>query len=96
MATMIWYFVEGFYHRRNESDFKGSDYVKFTVEMPRQKEGLVFYKSKFTDKWWMEVSNDLQRPFPNKSIIPCSYSDYEQATKGEFPERYLNSTAKYF
>lgn len=96
VATMIWYFVEGFYHRRNESDFKGSDYVKFTVEMPREKNGLVFYKSKFTDKWWMEVSNDLQRPFPNKSIIPCSHADYEKATNGEFPERYLNSTAKYF
>jgi formiminoglutamase len=96
VATMIWYFVEGFYHRRQEKDFTSNDYMKYIVEMPRDKNGIIFYKSKFTDKWWMEVSNDLQRPYPEKSLIPCSFSDYEAATRGQFPERYLNTNAKYF
>src|SRR5882672_1872051 len=30
IATMIWYFLEGFYHRKNERDFKSNDFTKYT------------------------------------------------------------------
>ena len=95
VATMIWYFIEGYCHRRNEQNFKNNDYLKFVVSMPAEPETLSFYKSKLSEKWWMEV------PFPpgreryaRNCIIPCSYSDYQAATKGEVPERYINTHAK--
>ncbi len=95
IATMIWYFIEGFYHRKSEQNFKSNDYLKYVVAMPTETETLTFYKSKFSEKWWMEV------PYPNgkeryarNSIVPCSYSDYQTATKGEVPERYINTLAK--
>ena len=95
VATMIWYFIEGFYHRKNEQNFKNNDYLKFVVSMPSEPETLNFYKSKLSEKWWMEV------PFPQgkekyarNCIIPCSYSDYQAATKGDLPERYINTHAK--
>ncbi|ELR72242.1 hypothetical protein C900_01796 [Fulvivirga imtechensis AK7] len=95
VATMIWYFIEGFYHRKNEQNFKNNDYLKFVVSMPSDPETLSFYKSKLSEKWWMEV------PFPQgkekysrNCIIPCSYSDYQAATKGDLPERYINTHAK--
>jgi formiminoglutamase len=31
VATMIWYFIEGFYHRKNETNFKSNDFLKYVV-----------------------------------------------------------------
>lgn len=95
IATMIWYFIEGFYHRKNEHNFKSNDFLKYVVSMPVEPETLAFYKSKVTEKWWMEVA--YHRPgarYTRNSIIPCSYTDYQTATKGEVPERYISTLAK--
>ena len=95
IATMIWYFIEGYYHRKNEQNFKSNDFLKYSVSMPVEPEILTFYKSKFSEKWWMEV------PYPNgreryarNSIVPCSYTDYQTAIKGEVPERFISTVAK--
>jgi formiminoglutamase len=95
IATMVWYFVEGYYHRKNDQNFTSNDFLKYVVSMPSEPETLTFYKSKFSDKWWMEV------PYPNgkkryarNSTVPCSYTDYQIATKGEVPERYINTISK--
>jgi formiminoglutamase len=94
VATMIWYFVEGFYHRKSERDFKSNDFVKYTVSMPTVPGVITFFKSKFTEKWWMEVTPQSGGRYLRNSIVPCSYSDYQAATKGEIPERYINTLAK--
>ncbi|MBS1487567.1 MAG: formimidoylglutamase [Bacteroidetes bacterium] len=95
IATMIWYFIEGFYHRKNESNFKSNDFLKYVVSMPVEPETITFYKSKITDKWWMEVSvARLGARYARNSVVPCSYADYQTATKGELPERYINALAK--
>lgn len=95
VATMIWYFIEGYYHRKNEQNFKSNDFLKYSVSMPVEPEILTFYKSKFSEKWWMEV------PYPNgreryarNSIVPCSYTDYQTAIKGDVPERFISTVAK--
>ncbi|MBL7859378.1 MAG: formimidoylglutamase [Cyclobacteriaceae bacterium] len=95
VATMIWYFIEGFYHRKNEHNFRSNDFLKYTVSMPVEPETLTFYKSKMSEKWWMEVPypNGVKR-YSRNSIVPCSYSDYQTATKGEVPERYISMLAK--
>lgn len=95
VATMIWYFIEGYYCRKNESNFRSNDFMKYTVSMPVEPATITFFKSKFSEKWWMEV------PYPNgrerysrNSIVPCSYVDYQTAIKGEVPERYISTIAK--
>ncbi|GAA0891558.1 formimidoylglutamase [Fulvivirga kasyanovii] len=95
VATMIWYFIEGYYHRKNDQNFKNNDYLKFVVSMPSEPETLSFYKSKLSEKWWMEVPYPHgKEKYARNCIIPCSYSDYQAATKGELPERYINTHAK--
>ncbi|HEY3401936.1 MAG TPA: formimidoylglutamase [Ohtaekwangia sp.] len=95
IATMIWYFIEGYYHRKNEQNFRSNDFMKYSVSMPVDPEIITFYKSKISEKWWMEV------PYPNgrerysrNSIVPCSYADYQTAIKGEVPERFISTVAK--
>lgn len=95
VATMIWYFIEGYYHRKNEQNFKTNDFMKYSVSMPVEPEILTFYKSKFSEKWWMEVPYPSGRArYARNSMVPCSYNDYQTAIKGEVPERYISMLAK--
>jgi formiminoglutamase len=93
LATMIWYFVEGFYNRKNESDFSDRKYTRYVVSvLDDNSQNLVFYKSNFSDKWWIEV------PYPNEPdkhcIVPCSYQDFEMANQGELPQRWITTYSK--
>jgi formiminoglutamase len=95
IATMIWYFIEGYYHRKNDQNFKGNDFMKYSVSMPVEPEVITFFKSKVSEKWWMEVPhpNGNER-YSRNSIVPCSYADYQTAIRGEVPERYISTIAK--
>lgn len=95
LATMVWYFIEGYYHRKNDRNFKSNDVVKYVVAMPVENETITFYKSKLSERWWMEIPYARGMAlYSRNSIVPCSYSDYQTATKGEVPERYINMVAK--
>ena len=95
IATMVWYFIEGYYHRKKEQNFKSNDFLKYVVAMPVENETITFYKSKLSERWWMEVPypGGIER-YARNSIAPCSYNDYQTATKGEVPERYISMVAK--
>jgi hypothetical protein len=93
---MIWYFIEGFYSRKDSLSFKSAAYMKYTVSMDSKPNTLVFYKSKRSGKWWMEIPyNDASR-FERVSIVPCSYADYQQAQQGEIPERWVTAQIKLY
>jgi len=87
IAVMLWYFVEGFYHRKNETDFTSNKFLKYAIGFHDNPNKMVFYKSKVSDKWWMEV--EPLRPEKQTKIIPCSYEDYLLAAKGEIPNRWI-------
>lgn len=99
IATMVWYLIDGYNHRKNDVDFESNQFMRYMVSIGKNPEQIiVFYKSKLSEKWWMEV------PYPansnskmeNKSIIPCSYSDYETALNGELPNRWVLMHNKLF
>lgn len=94
IATMIWYFVEGYYDRKDSLSFKGSDYTKYTVSLDAKPSVLVFYKSKRSEKWWMEIPRQESDKYDRATIIPCSYQDYQIAQGGEIPERWINAQIK--
>lgn len=95
MATMVWYFIEGYYHRKKDQNFRSNDFMKYVVALHAEPETITFYKSKFSEKWWMEVPYPTGREkYARNSIVPCSYNDYQQATKGDVPERYISTVAK--
>lgn len=95
VATMIWYFIEGFYHRKDHFSFKSNYYLKYVVSMPDDPDALVFYKSKLSEKWWIEVPYpNGKKVFDRNSIVPCSYADYQKALQGEIPERWIHTQAR--
>jgi arginase family enzyme len=97
VAQMIWYFIDGYYRRFNDFPFrKKSDYIKYRVSIKDHKNEIVFYKSKRSDRWWMEVPYPIQKKlkFERHCLVPCSYKDYEAATREEVPDRWWQSYQK--
>ena len=91
ISTMIWYFIEGFYNRKGDKIFKSNDYLMYEVHLGGEPDTIRFYKSKLSERWWMEVPNEKDSGLFNRNrMLACSYSDYELATKGEVPDRWIN------
>lgn len=91
IGTMIWYFIEGFYHRKGDKNFMSNDYLMYEVHVGGEPETIRFYKSKLSEKWWMEVPNPEAKGLFNRNrMIACSYSDYDLALKGERSDRWIN------
>lgn len=97
MATMIWYFIEGFYNRKGDKNFCSNDYLVYEVSMGGNPDSIKFYKSKLSEKWWMEISHpeDTGSGFMRSCMIPCNYSDYEKALKGEVPARWISAFSRF-
>jgi formiminoglutamase len=96
IATMIWYFIEGFYHRKDSLSFQSNDYTKYTVSLDTKPSTFIFYKSKISGKWWMEIPQLGENKYDRETIIPCSYQDYQTAQSGEIPERWINAQLKMY
>ncbi|TVQ86407.1 MAG: arginase [Bacteroidetes bacterium] len=100
VAQMIWYFLEGFYTRKNDfPDRKRKDsgaYIKYVVSMEEFKNEIIFYKSKVSDRWWMEVPcQGLQSKYERQFLVPCSYKDYQAACNEELPEKWWQVYQKF-
>ncbi len=96
-AQMIWCFMDGYYNRKNDFPNRTSpDYTRFHVILQDEKYEINFYKSKKSDRWWMEIPypphKDLK--FERHTLIPCSYKDYELATNNEIPDRWWQTYQK--
>lgn len=96
MATMVWYFIEGYYHRVEDKLFQLDNYYIYEVSLGGEPSSIRFFKSKRSEKWWMEVPDAAHEKsiFLKNKMIPCSYSDYESAIGGEIPSRWLAAYAR--
>ena len=71
------------------------DMVKYHVSLRDGEFNAVFYKNKKIDKWWMEIPLvSKESSFQNHCFMPCSYSDYLIASKGEMPNRWWKAFQK--
>jgi formiminoglutamase len=95
LATMIWYFIEGFYHRKGDNIFTNSFHTKYIVPLAKTTENLIFYKSNLSEKWWLEVPIAETNPtYKRHKIVPCSYQDYLDALDGNLPDRWIKALAR--
>ena len=94
IAQMIWYFIEGVNSRVKDYPFSGKEnYQKFTVIL-EDDDPLVFYKSNKTGRWWIEINILSDNKNKRHALVPCTYKDYQEATKQIIPERWYNAMRK--
>lgn len=93
VAQMIWYFIEGVNFRSNDYPFGSKEnYQKYIV--PIDDENLIFYKSIKSSRWWFEINIKENNNIKRKSLIPCTYQEYVNATNQEIPERWYKTIRK--
>ena len=97
LAQMIWYFIDGFYNRKNDVPLiPKSAYITYRATL--DDDGgyeLIFVKSRKSDRWWMQV------PYPGAKsanerfhLVPCRYEDYQLAVSGEMPDLWWKTHQK--
>jgi len=93
-AQMIWFFLEGFAQKQNESSVlekeKSGRFVNYHVSIEDSNEDLVFVKSNITNRWWIEYTSKKG----TKHFIACSYNDYLLAGDNEIPRRYMKAVKR--
>jgi arginase family enzyme len=91
-AQMLWYFIDGFANRKGDLPGLHNEFVKYRCALSKNQSDVIFYKSKRSQRWWMELPVASKGPPP--VLIPCSYADYQSATKGDMPERFWKALQK--
>jgi arginase family enzyme len=94
VAQMIWYFMEGYYSRVGDYPVTINEHLKFTVHVKDANHDLIFWRSRKTDRWWMELPYGDKQKFARHQLVPCSYRDYETACKSELPDRWMKAYTK--
>lgn len=89
-AQMLWYFIDGFMHRKNDEPNKTSDNcTKYEVQIDEIDFPIVFYKNEQTNRWWIEVSTiNADKSNNERLLIASTEADYRMACQGEIPDRW--------
>ncbi len=94
-AQGIWYIMEGLENKRNEiPNAADHNFVKYNVDLEEAGHTLIFWKSRRTDRWWMEIPETSEYIQAKTSFLPCTYSDYQKACEQELPDRWMKAYAK--
>jgi formiminoglutamase len=95
LATMVWYFIEGYDKTSKQPDFSGSGFIKYVVPIGTAY-SMVFYKHAKSDKWWLELPHEESAllNFGKPRAIPCSYADYISACNGIPPDCWVRLSAR--
>ena len=94
LAQGIWYFIDGVDWRKGDYPFRSkTDYTRFTVLTNGLEQEIIFYKSPWSERWWIEIPAHPGQDARN-SLIACSLDDYESAQNGEIPDRYWKAVQK--
>ena len=97
VAQMIWYFIDGFYNRKQDYPIGDkAQYTKYRVSLKDHEHEIVFYKSNKSDRWWMDVPYPVnhQIRYERHHMVPCSYGDYQTACEDEMPDRWWQTYQK--
>ncbi len=87
LAQMIWFMIEGFLARKNDYPLNLDKLQIYSLSIQHWNEPLHFFKSKYSERWWVAVPALMNIDQPTACLRPCAYKDYEQASKGELSER---------
>ena len=93
IADMIWCFTEALISRiKDIPRMSKNNFIQYKVNL-KDKTDITFYKSRLTDRWWMEVPYPRQEKekYKKNELVPCTYDDYQTACTSELPLRWWKS-----
>ncbi len=94
IAQMCWYFLEGFFNRKNDFPASKDGLTEYIVDFRRLQHQLTFWKSTRSGRWWMEVPAPPRKKHQRHYLVPCSFQDYQAACRDELPDRLLQALGR--
>ncbi len=94
-AQMVWYFLEGFFNRKNDYPVSKTGLTEYIVAFRQLNYQLTFWKSVKSGRWWMQVPDATKKKHERHRLIPCSYQDYQLACREELPERLMQALQRF-
>ncbi len=95
LAQMVWYFLDGFNNRQKDFPASMEQLVEYIIELKEYDHQLTFWKSNKTGRWWLQVPALTKKKVQRHRLIPCSHSDYIEASNGELPDRLANALRRF-
>ena len=97
ISHILWYFVEGFLNRQNDTQFKNKqDYKQYSIAVSGSLNELVFYCSRKTGRWWVLVPMlNKEKNLTQNYFLPCSQKDYDMACEDKIPDRWWKAYNKF-
>lgn len=95
VAQMIWYFVDGFHQRKNDYPITSDSLVEYIVDFKNLDQPITFWKSNKSGRWWMQIPVKTKKKLKRHTLIPCSYQDYQSASRDSLPDRLLNAYKRF-
>jgi formiminoglutamase len=93
-AQIIWFFLEGFSQKQFETpslnESNSGRFIRYHVRVTDLEDDLIFVKSNFTDRWWIEIRTQQD----DKQYVACSHEDYLKANINEVPDRWVKAVAR--
>lgn len=89
IAQLIWYFIDGFAARKNDFPVSMDGLMEYIIPIKKYDYQLTFWKSSKSGRWWLQVPVNIGKGQKRHRLIPCDYKDYQDASKGELPDRFL-------
>lgn len=94
-AHLVWYFADGFGNRTQDFPISTDGLLEYIVDFKAMDLHLTFWKSAKSGRWWLQVPEPPPQEMKRHWLIPCSYSDYSQASNGELPSRLVNALKRF-
>ncbi len=94
-AQIIWYFCNGFGDRFNDIPLNPSKSQKYIVELSDISFPLTFWKSKKSNRWWLELPLSTKKKMNAHRLLPCTPRDYQLATHGEISDHLFNAIQRF-
>lgn len=95
VSQMIWYFIEGFFHRKNDFPASKDGLTEYIVDFREMNYQLTFWRSTRSGRWWMQTPITTRKKHQRHYLIPCSYQDYQAACREELPDRLMQALHRF-
>lgn len=95
VSQMIWYFLEGFFNRKNDFPASKDGLTEYIVDFREMNYQITFWKSTRSGRWWMQTPVATKKKHQRHYLIPCSFQDYQAACREDLPDRLLQALRRF-
>jgi formiminoglutamase len=94
-AQFIWYFLEGVAQRHSDFPVSVNQMTEYIVDLQKLAYRLTFWRSNKSGRWWVQVPVQIEKNKERHRLVPCTYQDYQLASKEELSDRLVRAFERF-